>query len=314
MATTLERFSYESPVDALEIRALLALPEREPIGVVQLAHGMAEHKERYIPLMEYLAGHGYACAIADHRGHGESVRAQDDLGHMGKGGASALVADMRALSGLLRARFPGRPLFLFGHSMGAMASQLYLRGGDADLTGLILCGISANNPAAVPGLALARLLSVIRGERHRSKFMDRLMFGNFTSHIPGAKSGFAWLNSDEPEVRKYEDDPLCGYLFTLNGYIGLISLMRRAYAKSGWRVAGESFPILMISGADDPCIGCSAETFQGCAAFLGERGYANVASKLYPGMRHEILNEPGRQQVYEDVLAFLERHTPRPVG
>lgn len=310
MAIQQQAFGYTSPVDGLQIRGFMLLPAGKPRAVVQFAHGMSEHKARYLDLMKALTSEGYACAIADHRGHGESISCDIELGYFGANGADALVTDMIQLTDELDRQFPEMPLFLFGHSMGALAAKVYIRRRDDHLRGLILCGISKQNPVAVPGLALCGVLSKVQGKRHKSKLLDNLATGAFANGLPGAKSSFAWLNSDEQEVQRYEDDPLCGFLLTVNGYYGLAQLMIQAYSKENWALRQPTLPILMISGADDPSIG-GVENLKTAAAHLRERGYDNIETKAYPGMRHEIMHEPGKQQIYEDILAFLRQNTQR---
>lgn len=304
-----EQFFYDSTPTGRKIHALLVLPEEDPKAIVQLAHGMAEYKERYMPLMEALVGEGYACAINDHRGHGRSASCKEQLGHLGRDGAGALTVDMFTLTRLITERFPDRPLFLFGHSMGALAARCYARIDDGGLSGLILCGSTVKNPMAPLALALVKAMSLVLGQQHTSKFVDRLIFGRHNKAFPDAKSSFAWLNSDEASVKAYDEDPMCGFLFTLNGYGGLINLLMRAYSVKGWRMSKPGLPILMLSGANDPCM-TNQQKLREAAQHLSARGYQNVELKIYENMRHEILHEPGNRQVYQDIINFLNNAMP----
>lgn len=301
----IQTYAMRSERDGLAISVLEATPEGKMVGLVQLAHGMAEHKERYLPLMEFLCENGYACVINDHRGHGVSVKNQEDLGYMGENGAEALVEDLMQVGREARARLDPPHFCLMGHSMGSMAVRAWLKSSDEGLDGLIVCGCPSYNPAAPAGRALVKLLGICKGAHARSPMVEKLLFGGFNKSITGAKSPFSWLNTDADAVTAYEQDPLCGFPFTLNGYDSLLSLMCFIYDSKGWKATNSSLPIRFISGGDDPCMSNEA-ALERAAQLLRDAGYADVRTKIYPGMRHEILNEPGNRQVYSDVLGYLK--------
>ena len=186
----IENLTIPSRADGLSLSVCLVTPDSdEPKALIQLAHGMAEHKGRYLPFMEYLADHGYAVLINDHRGHGGSVREPGDLGFFYIGGAEALVSDLHQLTLWFRARFPGRKLLLFGHSMGSLAVRVYRQRYDGDIDGLVVCGSPGRNPATGAGLALNRAMTLLRGERCISQMFVNMTTGNFNKGNP--KSGSA---------------------------------------------------------------------------------------------------------------------------
>lgn len=301
-----QRMRISSRADGLELSVLITRPEGDVRGLVQIAHGMAEHKERYLPFMEALAKAGIACLINDHRGHGESAPTPQDLGWFGEMGAEALLKDLHQLTGVLREAFPRLPLCLFGHSMGSLAVRVYLQRWAADIDGLVVCGCPGYNPATDLGLALVRLLKKLKGERARSRLVNALVNGGFSRKFRGEGSPFAWLNSDPAAVALYEKDPACGFLFTLNGYEALFTLIKHCYKGSGWQVPRPYMPVLFLSGADDPCM-ISRRRLQEAADQLRAVGYTDVSVITYPGMRHEILLEPGRGLVAADLLRYLDR-------
>ena len=173
----METFTVPGAADGVQLSTLVIAPE-SPKAVLQLVHGMAEHKERYIPFMNYLSEMGYACVICDLRGHGETVTDPKDLGWMGKGGMKALVDDVHCVTDWAKAQYPGLPFFLFGHSMGSMIVRSYLKRYDRDIDGLIVCGSPSQNPAAGLGDFLAGCISLFRGPRYRSQFLANLCTGN----------------------------------------------------------------------------------------------------------------------------------------
>lgn len=295
-------FTLSSEHDGLLLSVMTVVPETPPIGLVQFAHGMAEHKERYLPVMEFLAEHGYACIINDHRGHGASVRCADDLGYFYKDGGRGLIADLHQLTLWFRKSYPNLPLYLFGHSMGSLAVRAYAAKFGRDIDGLVVCGSPGMNPVAKAGLALTNVLTAAHGSRHaHSKLMDRMVNDPFYKRFPGG-SYFAWLSVNVENVAAYEADPLCGFGFTLNGYRALLNLMIAAYdTKTTIR---RSLPVHFMSGEDDPCAPDRAG-FDAAVENIRQRGCARVTAHMYPGMRHEILNELGREQVYADLLSVL---------
>lgn len=301
-----ETVKLTSGIDGLELSVLVTRPEEGAAlrGVMQLVHGMAEYKERYLPLMEYLAEKGVACVIHDHRGHGGSMPTEQDKGFFYGAGADGLIGDTVLVNRYAAKRFPGVPIVLFGHSMGSLVARCYLRENDWDLKGLLISGPPTENPAAKGGLAMARAQRKLRGGRSSGKLLEGIAFGGYYKRFP--KSRCAWVCADPVTVRAYEDDPMCGFTFTADGYVGLMELMCRTYEKSGWQCARPALPILFLGGEEDPCID-GAEKFEKAMAHLRGVGYRNVTGKLYPGLRHEICNEgSGKQAVFADIAAFLD--------
>ena len=299
----IDQFTLPSARDGLSLSVCTVLPDGEIKALVQLAHGMAEHKERYIPFMEFLAGHGYACIINDHRGHGGSVKSPDDLGYFYRDGASALVDDLHQLTMFFKARHPGRKIILFGHSMGSLAVRVYRQKYDKDIDGLVVCGSPGKNPAVGAGLLLNRLMTLFRGERYISPMFVSMTTGSFNKPFAGSESKNAWLSTNQDNVRQYDADALCGFPFTLNGYRALLELMRDAYKTDPGQNPG--LPVHFISGENDPCAP-DRDGFKTAVRCMRDSGYGNTTAKLYPGMRHEILNHDGRQAVYDDLLGLFD--------
>ena len=295
-----------SRMDEIPLSVMTCMPDHEMQvkGIVQIAHGMCEHKERFIPFMEYLCGKGYVCVIHDHRGHGESVTSQADLGYFHTGGWKGIVDDILIVNEHIRSLHPGIPVFLFGHSMGSLAVRSFTKRYDTIINGLIVCGSPSRNPATGAGRMLSRVIASIKGDRHRPSLIHKIAFENFNSRFVSEGEN-AWLSTDRTIVKEYNDDPLCGYMFTANGFTGLFDLMLDTYSGKGWNVCNPSLPIHFIAGADDPCI-TSHKDFDKAVGHIRSVGYAKVTSRLYEGMRHEILNETDRMTVWNDVLDTLD--------
>lgn len=294
----------EASADGLQLAMLISEPAGEPKGIVQIVHGMCEHKERYIPFMEYLSAHGYVCAIHDHRGHGETVLNDEDLGYMYKGGWRALVEDIKLVQNEIKASYPALPYTLFGHSMGSMAVRSFTKRYDDSIDTLFVCGCPSYNPAGGAGRLLASLIGLFKGEHYRSPLLQNLSFGSFNKPFEDEGYPSAWVCSDKGTLEAYHKDPYCMFTFTVNGFKNLLDLMKDCYSPKGWKMSNPSLPVHFISGAEDPCR-ISDKAIDKAADLMRRVGYRNTDLHLYPGMRHEILNETDRLQVWDDILSRL---------
>lgn len=295
-----EELTIKSDYDGLELGVSICTPDK-PSGMIQIVHGMAEHRERYHAFMEYCAEEGFMTVIHDHRGHGASVVSPEDYGYFGENGADSLIQDVYQVTELLRERRPNLPLTLLGHSMGSLIVRCYLKEYDREIDGLIVCGSPSKRFGSAMGVTVAKLLQRFQGEKYRSKFINNLVFGNNNKKFDEVISPNSWIVSDPAVVAAYDADERDGFIFTLNGFETVFTLMNRAYSKKGWSVQNPNLPILFIAGEDDPCI-IDKKHFNKAVNFLRQRGYHDVDSKLYPHMRHEILNELDKEQVWADVI------------
>ena len=294
----------EASSDGLRLAMLISEPVGEPKGIEQIVHGMCEHKERYIPLMEYLSAHGYVCAIHDHRGHGETVLNEEDLGYMYKGGWRALVEDIKLVQNEIKASYPALPYTLYGHSMGSMAVRSFTKRYDDSIDTLFVCGCPSYNPAGGAERLLASLIWLFKGEHYRSPLLQNLSFGSFNKPFEDEGYPSAWVCSDKDTLEAYHKDPYCMFTFTVNGFKNLLDLMKDCYDPKGWNMSKPNLPVHFISGAEDPCR-ISDKAIGKAADLMRQVGYRNTDLHLYPGMRHEILNETDRLQVWDDILSRL---------
>lgn len=299
-----EAFSIKASADDLILSGLIIKPETEPKGIIQICHGMCEHKERYIPFMEYLASKGYVSIIHDHRGHGASVKSLEDLGFMYAGGWQALVEDVKVVNDYVKKLFEGLPVYMLGHSMGSMVVRSFTKRYDDSIDALVVSGCPTDNPAKGAGKLLANLFALIKGDHHRPQLLQNMSFGAFNKPFE-AEGPNAWVCSDKEILKAYNNDPLCQFIFTANGFANLMGVMADCYSRKGWQLKNNQLPILFLSGEDDPCK-ASVKAFDSAVEHMKNQGYANVDSKLYPGMRHEILNETDRMTVWQDVVSFIE--------
>ncbi len=301
-----EILTINSNCDNLPLSVAVFEPEGEVKGIVQFAHGMAEHKERYFGFMEYLAEAGYASIINDHRGHGASVKNLEDLGYFYDDTTTYIIKDTVQLTKYIKERIPGVPVCLFGHSMGSIVVREYLKENDKEIDKLVACGAPGKNPAAGIAKFLINFQTKKHGDRYRSPLMYNLSVGGYAKAIPNAETECDWLTVNKENVKAYIEDPLCGFQFTLNGYKNLIGLLASIFERYGWKVANKNLPIHFIAGSEDPVIGGEGN-WLASQNFLLNMGYNNVTCKLYKGLRHEILLEDSKEEVYKDVLEFLQK-------
>lgn len=292
--------SFPSKADGLEISVLLVEPEDEVRGTVLMAHGISEYKERYLPMMRHWAESGFACIMNDHRGYGRSVRAEEDLGYTYEMGAEGTLTDMRTTAELLAERHPGRKRFLYGHSMGSLCALNYLKRYGDELSGVILSALPAHNPAAGAGIRYLKLKRRMRGGHFRDENAEKLIFKSYASAFRGENSKYAWINSDPACVKAYAADPHCAFPGTVDGYLSLLELMRGAYDRRGWENARNRLPVFIAVGACDPCAAGEKGASAG-GKYLKSLGFARTEHQAYPGMRHEIHNEPNGAQVMDDM-------------
>lgn len=302
-----QKYKLVSKMDGLGLSVLVAQPEDNAIGIVQLVHGMSEHKERYVPFMEYLCDHGYLCVIHDHRGHGDSVYSEADYGYFYENGKEAIIEDVYQITGWVKEKFPDLPVYLFGHSMGSLIVRCYTKKYDDQIQGLIVCGSPSNQKAVGAAVHLCKAMIRVKGDHASGKLLHKIAFGSYTAKLKKReKSLNSWISYESQNVQDYDDDPKCGFVFTLNGFLNLFLLVQETYSKKGWQLHHPDLPVFFISGDEDPCMG-SRDQFEDAIRFMREVGYERTKAKVYPNMRHEILNEKDKEQVYQDVVTLLKR-------
>ena len=296
-------FTIESQFDGLELKVVVMVPDTLIRGVVQFVHGMAEHKERYFDFMKYLAAAGFVTVIHDHRGHGESLRSQEDLGFSYDATGGALVEDLHQIVLAVQEQFPQKPYILFGHSMGSLVARCYAKKYDSFLDKLLLCGSPSKNPFIEIALWLTRQIEKKKGERHRSKLLQKLTLGSF-ERVGERGLSNSWLCCNQEVVEEYNQNPLCGFNFTVNGYQSLFNLLKETYSSKGWSCEKLDLPIYFVAGAADPVIR-SPKAWQEAQSFMRKLGYTQVEGKLFDGLRHEILNELDRSPIFSDLLKWM---------
>ena len=301
-----KKFEIKSAYDGLTLKGVIFEPDKavEKKGLVHILHGKSEYKERYEDFMKFLCQNGYVVACHDHRGHGESIENDDGLGWFGDFDGEAIVNDAVAVTKALKKQYPDMPTVLFGHSMGSMIARCYIQKHDALIDKLVICGTPNKNPLVGVAILLAKCVRLFRGERHRSKMLDYLSTGKGDKNFPKEGRG-AWLSSNRENIEAFFTNPKGNFVFTCNGFENLFKLLKNTYTARRYKVSNPDLPIHFISGEKDPVMG-SIMDWSRAVDFMHDVGYLKITAALYDGLRHEILNEPSHQKVYDDVLAFIE--------
>ena len=273
--------------DGTSVAGYRWLPPGAPRGVLQLAHGMGEHALRYRLVAERLTGAGLAVYANDHRGHGAT--APHGLGVIGPGGFPVLAADMACLTRLARAEQPGLPVVLLGHSMGSFAAQLFLLDHAGLIDGAVLSGSAAlhQRTQAVQQAGAARLQDYNRA-------------------FEPARTPFDWLSRDPDAVDAYIADPLCGFSLKPACRASMIAAAARMLDPEALRGVRRDLPLYLLTGDADPVNG-ALTWFHPLEAAYRDAGLRDVTARIYPGGRHEMLNETNREEVIGDLLSWLGR-------
>ena len=280
-------------------------PEGTPKAIVQIIHGIAEHVQRYDHFARYLSGLGYLVVAEDHMGHGKSISADTPMGYIA-GGWDAMAEDCCRLMEKTMAQHPDVPYILFGHSMGSfLARSVLIKRPDSGITAAIICG-SAWMPVAVlqAGKLISKLLMRAEAAKQPSDLLKNVMFSSYDKRIENPRTPCDWLSRDEAIVDAYMADPLCGFAPTpalANAMMnGLLYIQKAANLKR----MNKDLPVHFIAGGEDP-VGNYGAGVRKAAQMFVRSGMKHVSVKLYPGCRHEILNELNKDEVYADVAAWI---------
>lgn len=280
---------------------------KAPKAIVQIAHGMAETAQRYEVFAKELTKNGYIVYINDHRGHGKTAKIVENIGHLAEEeGFRCLVEDMNTLTSIIKKENKDLPIYLFGHSMGSFASQRYIMDYSDNLSGLILCGSNGQQGII---LNFAHLIINYEIKKHgrnsRSNKINDLIFGG-ESIRRNKNTKFDWLSRDKEQVEKYINDPFCGVVCTCGFFYDLVQGLKEIEDKENLKKIPLDIPIYIISGDKDP-IGKNGKGVLRLRDRYINLGVKDVTCKLYKDGRHELLNEINKEEVFEDIICWLNK-------
>lgn len=305
------RVGFSSNDGKTQIKGIVWSPESakiSPKAIVQITHGMEEHIGRYVDFANYLASQGFVVCAADMLGHGMSTVDEEHLSCIpAENGVDVLIEDAHELRKTVAARYSQQtPYFMFGHSLGSYLMRVYLSRYGEGLAGVILCGTGQlSKVLSAGGNLLAKMIARSKGENHRSAFLENMGMGAYAKAVDNRRTDLDWLSIDPDVVDAYIADPLCGISFSVGAYATTTALTKEAASLKNAQQVPKELPVLFIAGDQDP-VGDNGKGVVSAADLLRRAGVTQVDVKLYKGLRHEILNEPNKEEVYTDIVQWVE--------
>lgn len=282
-------------------------PKETPRAIVQISHGMCEFMERYEGFSEFLTQNGMLVCGNDHLGHGSSVDSPEEFGFFGeKDGWKYMVNDLHRLTVIMKEKYPCVPYFLLGHSMGSFLVRAYLSRYSHELSGALIVGTSGTNPALPLSFPVTKSAIALKGKRYRSRLINDIAFGSYNVKFRPRRTDHDWLSRDEAVVDRFEADDRCGFIFTLQGFFDLFSVLQFVSDKKWTKTIPKDLPVILLSGKMDP-VGRYGKGVREVHDRLALAGVKDLIIRLYEGCRHEILNETNKETVYQDILNWIEK-------
>lgn len=295
-------------IKSYEVFQTIYIPDTKPFAIIQINHGLAEHSLRYYEFARYLCQHGFAVYLHDHPGHGKTATTVNQQGHLPwKSGWDDLLNVIHGINKSIRKTHPGVPVFLMGHSMGSLLARYYNCTFPMYFNGMILSGTGNPNPAPLKSfLALTRVIRLLKSQNFKSKWLNQLFYKNFNTSFKNSNTSFDWLSSDEKEVEKYINDPMCGFELSLGFFRNLMQGSLQMLKTEKQLRFRKNFATLIISGTEDP-VGDFGKGPGKVREKYTRQGFFNTHLKLIRG-RHELLNEKPeiRQQAYQIIANWIQ--------
>lgn len=301
-------FTFRSSTARNTIHARKCAPDSAPRAIVQIVHGIAEHINRYDDFMKFLAENGILAVGDDHLGHGQSVTEADDLGFFNdKDGWDYAVMDEERLHDLMVEEYPNIPYLFFGHSMGSFITRTLIIKHPEMYDAAIISGTGHQSKALVYGGGImANALVALKGARSDGKALNDVAFGTYLSHIKNPRTPFDWLSRNVAAVDKYIADPMCGFICKASLYRDMMGGVKFVTSQKNINKMNKEKPIYFMSGAEDPVGDYGVGVEKAYKAFC-DAGLHDVKMRLYPGGRHEMLNETNNAEVYKDILDWINK-------
>ncbi len=304
---TVNEFKVPSSDGIHTLSGKIYRPKGEIRGLFHVVHGMTEYIDRYEPLFAFMANAGYVTFGYDNLGHGMTAEDYSELGFIAhKDGHKKLVRDVNVFEEAVKKEYPNLPLFLMGHSMGSFIVRIAANE-KTDLKGLIICGTGGPNPASPAGLLITDILRKIYGEKHVSPLVEKIAFGTYNRRFEGL-SKYDWLTKDRTIITKYEHDKYCTFHFTVSAMHDLVKLNTDANRKDWFKNYPKDLPTLIVSGEDDP-VGNYGKGVKTVYNNLKKASVSDVSLRIYENCRHEIQNDTCKDEMFNELLNFLNKNT-----
>ncbi len=293
---------HNCPISVIQINT-----KKKPKAIIQIFHGMGEHKNRYIPFMGFMATNGYVCVAFDHRKHGESLIKENTYGIFDNNDRfHDIIEDAYQVTRHIQKDFPGLPIIIFGHSMGSVIARLFIAENPLLPHATILSGVLSpiSKLKAFAPKTIAGVIKIFSPNK-RSKLIAELLNKPLLKEIENPRTKFDWISKDEDIVDKYEKDPLCGYAYNAIFYKEFFNAILESN-KSRIIKQTKDRPILFISGEEDP-VGDYGTGVKNTFDLFSGHGLTHLTLKLFENDRHETLNETNKEEVMEYILSWCEQ-------
>lgn len=284
------------------------LPDQRPVAILHIAHGMAEYAERYAGIASFFVNNGIAVYAHDQRGHGKAVTSIEEQGITPKNWYHLQIADIDLCIQQHRREYPGKKIFLLGHSMGSFLAQRYFQLHGSHIDGLILSASNGKEDPLMPfGIGLAWTQMNIFGERYKSKLIDQLSFGQFNRKFKPNRTSSDWLSRNTVEVDKYAADTRCGFVCTASFYYYFFQGIKEGFNKKNIAAIPKDVPVYAFAGSKDP-VGLEGKGFLTLIHKWKAAGVNDLSYHLYDGGRHEMMNEINSEEVLKNINSFIQAH------
>lgn len=306
MEYQIHKIHYKSSYNNKKLYGQIYIPVGKIKGCVQFIHGMNDRIYRYREIMSYLAKSGYVCFGCDLLGHGKSAKNKSELGFFSEElGYRYLISDTYKLTRIIKNKYKGKPIFLFGHDMGSYIAKLCAAKFKNDINGIILSGTCSNKRYAP--LAIKILDEVIekKGNYYRSDLIDKSISAVYNHKYvsPIAKKDF--LSRERTVINSVLSDPLCNFKYTLLGLKDIYTLFYYANQKSWFKAIDQNLSVLILTGESDP-VGGYGKGGKEIYDKLMKHEICDISLNIYPDAKHEVLNEMNKYEVFMDIKNWLE--------
>jgi len=281
-------------------------PEQNAKAILIITHGMAEHAQRYDGFANFLNKNGIVVFAHDQRGHGKTAGSVENLGFFAeKDGWQKVVNDLGSLIKIAKEEFQNLPIFLLGHSMGSFITRTYILQNSDSVNGAILSGTAGSaGLLGKIGLALTSIIMMFKKKNSLSPLMNKLSFGDFNKAFKPNRTDFDWLSRDNEQVDKYINDRYCGTIFSVGFFNDMMKGLELVNKADSANKIKKDLPIYLFSGDKDP-VSKNGKQVKDVFNMYKNVGISDVSMKLYPDARHETLNETNKDEVYNDVLNWI---------
>ena len=282
-------------------------PKGKPVGIFQIIHGISEHAARYDDFARYLTERGFLVVAEDHMGHGKSISKENPQGYF-YGGWFTAVEDTYSLLKSTKEEYPDIPYILFGHSMGSfMARTILAKYPDTGIDAAIICGTGWQPEGVLAaGVQLSKGICKLYGDRNPSKLLHKVIFGAYNKRVERPRTAYDWLTRVNTTVDMYMHDSLCSFIPAAGLIRDMLTGITYIQKSENLLNMEKSLPVLFVAGGDDP-VGDFGNGVRKAADAFRNAGMEDVSVRIYPLCRHEILNEMNSNEVYSDILAWVNK-------